>query len=114
VQPSNTATDIWGFLALTADEFASIDASERHVIIVARDEVVQTTYCAECHKLRGADVHFLAFDQPSASDQQQRSNDWTDWLTRVGASRVTFTRSNEPVPDLFVTGSEFVEDRPHA
>jgi hypothetical protein len=114
LQPSTAPTDIWGFLALAAHEFDAVDAGQRHVILVARDEIVQTTYCDGCHPLRAAQVHFLAFDQPSASDQQRRRNDWAYWLQKVGAGRCTFSRSNEPVPPLFVPGGVDVEDKPHA
>ena len=105
-QPTARSTDIWGFLALAADEFGSIDASERHVVLIARDEEVQNTYCDGCHTLRGASVHFLAFDQPTPADQQRRRTDWADWLKAVGAASWTFTRSNEPLPALFPPTAE--------
>lgn len=100
LQPPSAPTDIWGFLSVAADEFGSVDASERVVIIVATDEEIQSTYCDGCADLRGATVHFLAFDQPTPSDEQRRRSDWSMWLSRVGASSATFSRSNEPVPAL--------------
>jgi hypothetical protein len=99
--PADAPTDIWGFLSVAADEFASVDSSTRAVIIVARDEEIQSTYCDGCHDLRGASVHFLEFDQPTPADEQRRRSDWSMWLSRVGASSVTFSRSNEPIPALF-------------
>jgi hypothetical protein len=96
VAPPTDSTDIWGFLALAADEFEVVDAGERQVIIVSRDEVVQSTYCDGCHPLHGAAVHFLAFDQPSASDQLRRRTDWADWLAKVGAGDVTFPLRCDP------------------
>ena len=101
LEPRSTATDIWGFLALAADEFATNAATEREVIVVARDEEVDTTYCDGCQPLRGARVHFLAFDQPTPADQQRRRAEWSAWLVAVGAGGTTFTRSNETIPDLF-------------
>jgi hypothetical protein len=101
LQPPSVPTDIWGFLSIVADEFGTDEAAERVVIIVARDEEIQSTYCDGCHDLRGASVYFLAFDQPSPADEQRRRSDWVLWLSRVGASSATFARSNEPVPALF-------------
>jgi hypothetical protein len=101
LQPASAPTDIWGFLSVAADEFASVDASERVVIIVARDEEIQSTYCDGCHDLRGAAVYFLAFDQPTPADEQRRRSDWSMWLSRVGASSASFSRSNERLPALF-------------
>jgi hypothetical protein len=101
LEPPPTPTDIWGFLSVAADEFSKLDSDQRDVIIVARDEEVQSTYCDGCHDLQGAAVHFLAFDQPTPSDERRRRSDWSMWLSRVGASSITFSRSNEPLPALF-------------
>jgi hypothetical protein len=101
LEPRSTATDIWGFLVLAADEFASNKATERDVIVVARDEEIDTTYCDGCQPLRGARVHFLAFDQLTPADQQRRRAEWSAWLAAVGAGGSTFTRSNETIPALF-------------
>jgi hypothetical protein len=101
LEPSSHPTDVWGFLSLAADEFASTDSNQRVVLIVARDEEIQSTYCDGCHHLRGAAVHFLALDQPTPADQLRRRSDWVMWLARVGARTTTFTRSNEPIPPLF-------------
>jgi hypothetical protein len=101
LQPSAAPTDIWGFLSVAADEFTSVQSADRHVIVVAPDEQIQSTYCDGCHDLRGAAVHFVAFDQPTPADEQRRRSDWSMWLARVGASGSTFTRSNEPLPVLF-------------
>jgi hypothetical protein len=101
LQPASVSTDIWGFLSVAADEFGSVDAFERVVIVIARDEEIQSTYCDGCHDLRGAAVYFLAFDQSTPADEQRRRSDWSMWLSRVGASSATFSRSNEPIPALF-------------
>jgi hypothetical protein len=114
VAPPTASTDIWGFLALASDEFGVVEARERQVIIVSRDEVIQSTYCDGCHPLHGALVHFLAFDQPVASDQLRRRNDWAFWLAKVGAGATTFSRSNEPVPSFFGQGAALQELDSHA
>lgn len=101
LEPRSTSTDVWGFLALAADELATTDASQRVVIVVARDEEVVTSYCDGCQPLHGASVHFLAFDQLTPADQQRRRADWSAWLAAVGARSTTFTRSNETIPPLF-------------
>jgi hypothetical protein len=101
----STPTDIWGFLTAASDEFETVDAAERHVVIVARDEEIHSTYCDGCQDLRGADVHFVAFDLATPADEKRRRSDWSMWLTSVGAGNVTFTRSNEPVPSLFAIPS---------
>ena len=113
-QPPVSSTDIWGFLALASDEFETVDALERHVVIVARDEDIQSTYCDGCHPLRGASVHFVAFDQPTPADQHRRRSDWTDWLRAVGASSTTFTRSSEPLPPLFHQPASADQEERHA
>ena len=91
LEPPSAPTDIWGFVSVAAGEFGTVDSDERVVIIVARDEEIQPTYCDGCAELGGAAVHFLAFDQHTRSDEQRRRSDWSMWLSRVGASGATFS-----------------------
>jgi hypothetical protein len=101
IEPRATSTDVWGFLGVAADELATTGATQRDVIVVARDEENDSAYCDGCQPLGGARVHFLAFDQLTPADFQRRRADWSTWLAAVGASSVTFTRSNETIPMLF-------------
>jgi hypothetical protein len=96
-----TDTDIWGFLTVASDEFQTVDSSDRHVVIIAGDENVHTTYCDGCVDLRGANVHFAALDLSTPAEEQRRRSNWTDWLSKVHAGNVTFNRSNESLPSLF-------------
>jgi hypothetical protein len=101
LEPHATSTDVWGFLGVAADELARVGATQRDVIVVARDEENDAAYCDGCQPLGGARVHFLAFDQLTPADLQRRRTEWSAWLAATGASTTTFTRSNETIPALF-------------
>ena len=101
VEPQATSTDVWGFLGVAADELATSGATQRDVIVVARDEENDSAYCDGCQPLGGARVHFLAFDQLTPADFQRRRAEWSAWLAAAGAGSATFTRSNETIPLLF-------------
>jgi hypothetical protein len=112
LEPPATSTDVWGFLGVAADELATRGATQRDVIVVARDEENDTAYCDGCQPLGGARVHFLAFDQLTPADFQRRRAEWSDWLAAAGAGSTTFTRSNETIPLLFGPADTSVPSAP--
>lgn len=89
------ATDLWGFFAVAAEQFAASDSSARRVLLIATD--LEDTVDYEVRPdLSGVRVEIFGYqphtpDPARALEQQRR---WFQRLRELGASSVTLTRES--------------------